>query len=80
MLQSSTISNDRSTWVMRAKREAVRRHGNRWGIAHDRTAIKLLFRWEILSREERDSALREVSQEIHRRCQSTPGMGKFRFY
>ena len=37
---------------MRAKREAVRRHGDRWGLAHERTTIKLLFRWEILSREE----------------------------
>ena len=46
----------------------------------DRTTIKLLFRWDILSREERDSALRELSEELHSKCQANPGMGKFRFY
>ena len=58
----------------------VRRHGDRWGLAHDRTTIKLLFRWDILSREERDLALRELSEELHSKCQANPGMGKFRFY
>ena len=56
LLHAETTAMDRATWVMRAKREAVRRHGDRWGIAHDRTTIKLLFRWDILSREERDAA------------------------
>ena len=80
LLSPSTIATDRATWVIRAKREAVRRHGDRWGLAHDRTTIKLLFRWDILSREERDSALRELSEELHSKCQANPGMGKFRFY
>ncbi|MEL0340446.1 MAG: hypothetical protein VXA52_09790 [Synechococcus sp.] len=80
LLSPSTIATDRATWVMRAKREAVRRHGDRWGLAHDRTTIKLLFRWDILSREERDLALQELRQDLHNRCQANPGMGKFRFY
>ena len=80
LLHAETTATDRATWVMRAKREAVRRHGDRWGIAHDRTTIKLLFRWDILSREERDLALRELSEELHSKCQANPGMGKFRFY
>ena len=80
LLSQSTTASDRSAWVMRAKREAVRRHGDRWGLSHDRTTIKLLFRWDILSREERDLALQELSQELHSKCQANPGMGKFRFY
>ena len=79
-MSASTIARDRATWVMRAKREAVRRHGDRWGIAHDRTTVKLLCRWDILSREERDAALRELSEELQSKCQANPGMGKFRFY
>ena len=80
LLPLSTNTNDRATWVMRARREAVRRHGDRWGLVHDRTTIKLLFRWDILSSEERDLALQELQQEIQKKCLANPGMGKFRFY
>jgi len=80
LLSPSTTGTDRFDWVMRAKREAVRRHGDRWGLTHDRTTIKLLFRWDILSRQERDAALRELSEELQNKCQANPGMGKFRYY
>ena len=66
-------------WHHRAKREALRWHGDRWSAIHDRTVAKLLYRWQIISKVELQDELQQIDQNVTKRCLATPGLGKYRY-
>ena len=76
---SNTMENNLYLWRIRAKREALRRHGEKWTLNHDRTVFKLLYRWEVINRQQLHDELQLISRNINTKCLSTPGLGKFRF-
>ena len=75
----NTMDNNLYLWRIRAKREALRRHGEKWTLNHDRTVVKLLYRWEVINRQQLHDELQLISRSISTKCLSTPGLGKFRF-
>ena len=76
----NTVENNLYLWRIRAKREAMRRHGEKWSVDHDRTMVKLLYHWDVINHQQLQEELRLISRTINSRCLSTPGLGKLRFY
>lgn len=66
-------------WHHRAKREALRWHGDRWSAIHDRTVAKLLYRWQIITKLQLQQELQQINHSVTQRCLATPGLGKYRY-